>query len=82
MSEAPPSNGTAFRIASLERRVDKIEDLEPNVMRAELVDVKNELRNMSLEVAGLRRTLLGFVATFSLTIITVVVSVGTLLVNR
>lgn len=82
MSDVPATNGTSFRLAALERRLDKIEDLEPNVMRAELVDVKNELRNMALEVAGLRRTLLGFVATFSLTIITVVVSVGTLLVNR
>lgn len=76
MSE--PGNGYAFRIASLERRVDRIESLEPAVLKAQLEDVKQDIHHLSLELGYIRKILTGFLVTFAFTGIVIVISVVTL----
>lgn len=77
-----PTNGTGFRLTSLERRVDRLENLEPAVMKAEINDIKEAVRAISVEVSAMRKLLMGFMATFALSAVTIAVSVGTLLSQR
>lgn len=72
MSE--PGNGHAFRLNSLERRLDRIEQLEPAVMRAQLQDVKDDLHELAREIGYIRKVLTGFLVTFAFTGITIVIS--------
>lgn len=68
-----PTNGTSYRLSSLERRLDRIESLEPAVMRQEIRDVKEDLHQIARDIGGLRKTLLGFVISFSIASITIAV---------
>ena len=73
MSE--PANGYGYRIAALERRVARIEDLEPAVVKAQLADVKDDIHQLSQDLASIRKILTGFLVTFAFTGITIVISV-------
>jgi hypothetical protein len=72
-----PPNGTAYRLQSLERRLDRLENLEPAVMRQEITDIKIDLSDLLKDMRGLRRTLLGFIVTFAVASITIVVLILT-----
>ena len=73
MSE--PANGYGYRLASLERRVARMEDLEPAVVKAQLADVKDDIHQLSQDLASIRKILTGFLVTFAFTGITIVISV-------
>ncbi len=82
MSDDFSAHSDLYRLSSLERRLEKFENLEPAVMKQEIADIKSELRNIADEIGSIRRMLLGFIATFALSSITVIVSITTLLVGR
>lgn len=73
MSE--PGNGVAFRLSSIERRVDRLEKLEPAVVKAQLQDVKEDIHQLSQDLASIRKILTGFLVTFAFTGITIVISI-------
>ncbi len=77
-----PTNGNSYRLAAIERRLDRIESLEPAVVKQQIDDVRGELRSVSEEIGSLRKMLLGFIATFALSSITVIVSIATILIGR
>lgn len=67
-----PANGTAYRLAAAERRLDRIEALEPAVMRQEISnvkddirDIRNDFRSFVDEIAGQRKILLSFIVSFA-----------------
>lgn len=70
-----PSNGYAFRLASIERRVDRIEQMEPAVVKQQVADVKDDIRQLSEDVASVRRILIGFLVTFAVLAVGTVVTV-------
>jgi hypothetical protein len=82
VADEPATNGTAYRIGALERRLDRIDNLEPAVMKQEINDVKAAAREIAQEVSSMRKLLMGFMATFALSSVTIVVSVATLLTQR
>ena len=61
-----PANGPGYRLGDLERRISRIENLEPAVMRQEIRDVKEDIRTVARDVAGLRKILIGFIVSFAL----------------
>ena len=69
-----PANGYGYRLNSLERRLDRIEQLEPAVMRAQLQDVKDDIHDLAREIGYIRKVLTGFLVTFAFTGITIVIS--------
>jgi hypothetical protein len=69
-----PANGFGYRLNSLERRLDRIEQLEPAVMRAQLQDVKDDIHELAREIGYIRKVLTGFLVTFAFTGITIVIS--------
>lgn len=73
MSE--PGNGYAFRLASIERRVDRIEQLEPAVVRQQVADLKEDIAELAAAVDSIRKILIGFLATFAVTGIAIVATV-------
>ena len=68
----PPNGTIGYRLGSIERRLDRIDLLEPAVMRAELVDVKDDIRQITRDLAGLRRILIGFIVSFAISTATLV----------
>lgn len=73
MSE--PGNGYAFRLASIERRIDRLEQLEPAVVKQQVTDIKQDIAELSEAVDSIRKILIGFLATFAITGITIVATV-------
>ncbi len=73
MSE--PANGYAFRLASLERRVERVEQLEPAVVKQQVADVKEDIAQLAEAVDSIRKILIGFLATFAITGIAIVATV-------
>lgn len=71
-------NGVAYRLANIERRLERIEGLEPAVMRAQLEDVKDDIREAREELANIRKILTGFLLTFAFTGISIVIAVVSL----
>ena len=70
----------AYRVGALERRLDRIDNLKPDVMQSEIRDVKEDVHQLVDDVAGLRRILVGFIVTFSLGIamlVAVILTSGT-----
>jgi hypothetical protein len=59
----------------LERRTDRLESLEPAVMRKEIADVKDDVSQIARDIAGLRRVLMGFLVTFAMTAVTSAVAI-------
>ena len=73
MSE--PGNGYAFRLASIERRLERIETLEPAVVKQQVSDVKEDIAELAAAVDSIRKILIGFLATFAVTGIAIVATV-------
>ena len=73
MSE--PANGYAFRIASMERRVERLEQLEPAVVKAQVQDVKEDIHQLSSDLAAIRKILTGFLVSFAFAAVTTVVAI-------
>lgn len=73
MSE--PGNGYAFRLASLERRLERIEQLEPAVVKQQVRDLKEDIAELAAAVDSIRKILIGFLATFAVTGIAIVATV-------
>jgi hypothetical protein len=82
LSETAGNGQNVYRLASLEKRLDRIDLLEPAVMKSEISDIKESLGVISNEIISMRRLLMGFMATFALSSVTIVVSVATLLTQR
>lgn len=70
-----PTNGTAFRLNALERKVDRLEALEPAVVKAQVADIRDDITEIRADLASIRKILVGFLVTFAFTGITVVAAV-------
>ncbi len=79
MNDIPATNGTAFRLAALERRLDRIENLEPAVMRQEINDVKDDLRTIAADMSTVKKMFMGFIITFAIGSATLVAFIFTAL---
>lgn len=75
MSAADHGNGWSYRIHELERKVQRLQDLEPAVVKAQVVDIREDIQQLAREIGYIRKILTGFLVTFAFTGITVVVSV-------
>lgn len=72
----PAGNGTVgYRLGELERRVGHLESLEPAVVRSQLEDVKNDIHQLSQDLAAIRKILIGFLVTFAFSAVTTVIAV-------
>ncbi len=67
--------GYEFRIKSLERRVERIEDLEPAVVKSQVEDIKADISQLSDDFSYVRRILTGFLISFAFTGISIVVAI-------
>jgi hypothetical protein len=81
-----PANGTAIRLATLERQVERLERLEPAVVKQQVTDIKDDIQKLSRdmerfhkeqseETQGVRRILIGFLVTFAVLAVGTVVTV-------
>ena len=73
------SDATDIRLRSLERRVGKLEDLEPAVMRREIVDLREDVQSIVKDISTVKKMLMSFIITFSVTAVTLVVLIFTAL---
>ena len=64
-----------FRLAELERRTTRIENLEPAVVKSQVDDVKQDISQLAADMAAIRKILIGFLVTFAFTGITTVVAI-------
>ncbi len=60
-----PANVSDFRFRALERRVGRLEDVEPAVMRSELNDVKEDIRAIRSAQVWIIRTFVGLCLSLS-----------------
>lgn len=70
-----PGDGYAFRLGSIERRLDRIESLEPAVVKQQVLDIKEDIAQLAVAVDQIRKILIGFLATFAITGIAIVATV-------
>jgi hypothetical protein len=66
----------------IDRRLDRLEAFEPGVMRRELLDMREDLVGLVSDVGSLRKLFMGFIITFSITSITIVVLILTQLAHK
>ena len=60
-----PQNGVAVRIQSLERAVNRLERLEPAVVKQQVADIREDINEIKADVASVKRILIGFLVTFA-----------------
>ena len=53
-------NGVREKITQLERRVGRLEDFEPAVLRQQILDLEKDLNEVRDELRGVRRAFWGF----------------------
>jgi hypothetical protein len=58
MSE--PNGIVGLRLQNLERRLDHLYDLKPDVIAAKVADLHDDITDLSDELKGVRRALWGF----------------------
>lgn len=79
-------NGTQYRLASLERRVDRLESFEPAVVKSQVDDLKRSIEHLSVElhetaktfsdsVDAIRKILIGFLVSFAFAGISTVIAI-------
>jgi len=66
VSDVPATNGTAWRISSLENRMTRLEALEPAVLAERILTQSVELVELRDEIRSLRRALYTFALSVSL----------------
>lgn len=68
MSDTPGNgqNGLSTRVGFLERRVDKLENLEPAVVAERVKGVADEIRDLRGEFKAVKRALYAFAISVSL----------------
>ena len=70
-----PANGFQYRLLELERKIGRLEDLEPAVVKSQVNDIKEDIQQLAREIGYIRKILTGFLVTFAFTGITIVISV-------
>lgn len=55
-----PPNQIEWRLTSLERRVEKLWDLKPEVVAREVEELNTDIKELRDELRGVRRALWGF----------------------
>lgn len=65
----------AVRIASLERQVNRLQDLEPAVVKSEVANIKEDLAVIRDDLSAIRKILIGFLLTFAFAGISTVVAI-------
>lgn len=61
----PPNGTLPYRVSDLERRVKRIEDYEPAVIKSELRGIDEDVKGIKADVASLRKVLIGFMVSFT-----------------
>jgi hypothetical protein len=61
-----PVNGTAWRLTSIESRLDRLEHLEPAVLAERIHTHSDDLNELREEVRSLRKALYSFALSISL----------------
>lgn len=67
MSE-PEGSGIQYRLSQIERRVSRLEDLEPSVMKSQLGDVREDIQQLAREMGYIRKILTGFLVSFAIAV--------------
>ena len=70
-----PANGFQYRLLELERKIGRLENLEPAVVKSQVNDIKEDIQQLAREIGYIRKILTGFLVTFAFTGITIVISV-------
>lgn len=71
-SPAEPNGGVSWRLGNIERRLDRIDALEPAVMKQGILDLRDDLHDIRDDVVWIKRTFIGFCVTFAFSGITMV----------
>jgi hypothetical protein len=58
-------NGIAVRISSLERAVDRLERLDPAVVKQQVADIREDIAEIRTDLSAVKRILIGFLVTFA-----------------
>lgn len=78
--------GTQYRLSSLERRLERIENLEPAVVKSQVDELKRSIEHLSVElhetaksfsesVDAIRKILIGFLVSFAFAGISTVIAI-------
>jgi hypothetical protein len=60
-----PQNGIAVRLTALERAVDRLERLEPAVVKQQVADIRDDIAEIRADLSAVKRILIGFLVTFA-----------------
>jgi len=63
--DPPPTNGTAWRIQSLEARVKRLEEIKPDVIAERVENHSKDMLELKLEINALKRALYTFALSIS-----------------
>ena len=74
-----PENGIAVRLTNLERAVHRLERLEPAVVKQQVGDIREDLKEIRDELSAVRRILIGFLITFAFAGVSATVAIVTLI---
>ena len=73
-----PQNGVAVRLSSLERAVDRLERLEPAVVKQQVADIRDDIAEIREDMSAVKRLLIGFLVTFAFAGVSTTVAIITL----
>lgn len=80
LADEPPTNGTAWRIRSLEHRVLRLEENKPDVIAERVGNQAREMIEIRDEIASLKRALYTFALSISAAAVTF--GIGVILLIR
>ena len=60
-----PANGISWRLGSLETRVQRLEDLDPSVVRQQVKDVTQDVRDLRDDFKAVKQALYTAALTFA-----------------
>jgi hypothetical protein len=62
-----------WRMGQAERRLSELDRLEPAVMKQEIHNLKEDMHDIGKDIAALKKMFIGFIISFSIASITIVV---------
>ena len=77
-----PQNGIAVRITGLERAVNRLEALEPAVVKQQVQDIKEDIADIKTDQSAIKRILIGLLISFAFAGVSTTVAIFQLLGGR
>ena len=73
--EVSENQPNGYRLDSIERRLNRLEELELAVVKQQVEDIRGHIQEVKEDLSSIRKILIGFLVTFAFSAVTTVVAI-------